>query len=51
MLSRALAAETGPGAVVVRCPADGAGWTALLILEGVRLSREEAGPLFLERAS
>lgn len=48
-VSRALAAELGPGAVVVRCPADGTGRTAL-ILEGVWLVREEAGPLLLDFA-
>jgi hypothetical protein len=51
MMSRALAAERGPGAVVVRCPADGAGGAARLLLKGVRLRREEAGPLVFERAS
>jgi hypothetical protein len=51
MVGRVLAAELGPGAVVVRGPADGVGgWTARLFLKGIRLIREEAGPLLLDFA-
>ena len=51
-VSRAFTAQLDPGAVVVRCPADGTGWTALLLLaeERIRLIREEAGPLFSDLA-
>src|SRR5438477_12427955 len=51
MGGRALAAERGPGAVVVRGPADREGeWTARLIREGVRLIRDEAGSLLFDLA-